>query len=289
MSTISSSHRSGNDGYLELLKCETTQTSLTIPTTIVDGDGNTHYLLEIGSGAFQGNQALQYVYFEHPENSDILDVDAIGDYAFADCPNLLSVELPSSLKAIDIYAFKGCKKLYMAGIMTNGMFIPEGVEYIGSHAFEGCESMKILILPNSLTTLEDGAFYGCTNLQDVTIGTGLEAIPEDAFSGCKGLATNGIELPSTIKRIGSSAFDGTYIPSITIPEGVEYIGQNAFLFTKISSLTIPASVTSIGGNIISLDRNLTTIKVAEGNKHTKYKGAFHWGCPLKIPKDWYLT
>ena len=44
-------------------------------------------------------------------SGDTYSVTSIGDYAFADCSSLTSVELPNSVTSIGDYAFRYCKKL----------------------------------------------------------------------------------------------------------------------------------------------------------------------------------
>ena len=57
-------------------------------------------------------------------------VTRIGDYAFASCTNLVSVEIPDSIINIGSYAFSGCSNI------TN-IKIPESVTTIYSYAFSG--------------------------------------------------------------------------------------------------------------------------------------------------------
>lgn len=68
------------------------------------------------SGAFYGCENLTRVTF--PEG-----LTAIGQNCFRNCAKLESIELPSSVRTLDIYAFYGCKLL-------TSVVIPEGVEAI---------------------------------------------------------------------------------------------------------------------------------------------------------------
>ncbi len=64
----------------------------------------------------------------------VLDkVTWIGDYAFYNLPNLKTVEIASSVKAIGNYAFSG------SGLET--FTIPDTVASLGSHMFDGCSSL----------------------------------------------------------------------------------------------------------------------------------------------------
>lgn len=66
------------------------------------------------SGAFYGCENLTRVTF--PEG-----LTAIGQNCFRNCAKLESIELPSSVRTLDIYAFYGCKLL-------TSVVIPEGVD-----------------------------------------------------------------------------------------------------------------------------------------------------------------
>lgn len=68
--------------------------------------------------------------------------------------------------------------------------IPASVEYdgdiysvtsIGRSAFNQCTAITSVIIPNSVTTIEDAAFYGSKNIHTLTIGTGVISIAPYAF------------------------------------------------------------------------------------------------------------
>ena len=53
---------------------------------------------------------------------------------------------------------------------------------IGSGAFRGCESLKSVTIPDSVTKIGLWAFYGCTSLKSVTIPDSVTEIGDSAFS-----------------------------------------------------------------------------------------------------------
>ncbi len=83
----------------------------------------------------------------------------IGEFAFADCPNLIKVTL-------------------------------RGGESIGFSAFRGCGALLSLTLPDTLITIDDYAFDGCLMLGKVKIPASVTAIGVDAFMGCNRLVLN---------------------------------------------------------------------------------------------------
>lgn len=73
---------------------------------------------------------------------------------------------------------------------------------------------------------------------------GVTEIGKYAFLGqkCKNLTE--ITIPGSVKRIGESAFGGSYVTKVTILEGTQFIGRFAFP-KSLSKITIPNSVTKI--------------------------------------------
>ena len=138
------------------------------------------------------------------------------------------------------------------------------VTAIGESAFQSCEGLKSITLPNTILTIGANAFSYCENLVSVNLSTSLTEIGHDAFYNCKKLPS--IALPATLRSIGYCAFQNcSSITKIDIPSSVETIGYQAFERTSISKLFVPKSVISIGRGIVMHCNNLETIEVEEGN------------------------
>ena len=45
--------------------------------------------------------------------------------------------------------------------------IPDGVQYIGNCAFEGCRFLELITISNSVISIGHGAFAMCKNLEDI--------------------------------------------------------------------------------------------------------------------------
>ena len=78
------------------------------------------------------------------------------------------------VKKIGRYAFDGCQRVV-------DVRIPEGVTEIAECAFAGCTSLMSVNLPNSLTILGKGAFVSCQSLTSITLPSGISKIDRDAF------------------------------------------------------------------------------------------------------------
>ncbi|MBE6801826.1 MAG: hypothetical protein E7530_02955 [Ruminococcaceae bacterium] len=120
------------------------------------------------------------------------------------------------------------------------------VTKIGERAFEDCDYLEEVIIPDSVTSIGDAAFYDCYSLTSVTVPDSVTNIGSFTFAYCYSLTT--ITIPNSITNIGSYAFcDCRNLESITIPDSVTSIGDAAFNgCDSLTSITIPNSVTSLG-------------------------------------------
>ena len=111
---------------------------------------------EIGEFAFKWREDIKSVVI--PDG-----VCYVADSAFAGSrlsnTNLIKVELPDSVKVIDVCAFAE------NGGLTDIVF-GNALREIRLFAFSKCIGLKNLLLPDSLESVERGAFYGCKGLAD---------------------------------------------------------------------------------------------------------------------------
>ena len=81
----------------------------------------------------------------------------------------------------------------------------EGYEVIGveKKAFESIRNLTKIILPPTITTLDENAFYFCY-AQEIIIPEGITSFPKDAFYYCWKLLT--MTIPASVESIGNHAF-----------------------------------------------------------------------------------
>lgn len=91
----------------------------------------------------------------------------------------------------------------------------------------GGGSIRRLILPDSVTLVEDGACRYMSSLEEVTFPSSLQEIGMQAFYHCSSLQK--IDLPDSLKNVGAEAFDSCKaLQSVSLPSSCAHIGKGAF-------------------------------------------------------------
>ena len=156
-------------------------------------------------------------------------VTCIGEWAFLDCENLKSIELPKSIESINYNAFDGCTSLTdveYAGtsLQWKRIDISGGNEALGGATIH-CSDMDIShdtswsFEENTLTIsgkgdMDDYGWNGAPwydeidNIWSAVIKDGVTGIGACAFADCGNLET--ITIPASVQSIGGYAFYECY-------------------------------------------------------------------------------
>ena len=101
------------------------------------------------------------------------------------------------------------------------------IDYIPSDLFRGNDDVKMIIIPEHITSISDSAFRDCKNLEKVIMNDNIKTIGENLFSGCSKLAE--VKLSETLENIPNKAFSGcTALKYLYIPDSVKRLGYDVF-------------------------------------------------------------
>lgn len=168
----------------------------------------------IQASFMSGGTLLKYL-----KKVNIADATTIGNYAFQDLTNLVTVEM-NNVTNILLRSFGGCSKL-------NIPKLPDGLIQIGDDAFKNCSVLALSELPSSVKEIGTEAFYYCKALQLTELPEGLEIIESGAFNGCSALKLT--TLPKSLPALDKNVFKGcSSITTMTIPSNIPDMPDGCF-------------------------------------------------------------
>ena len=206
--------------------------TFTVPASVTVIEGTETNPSDKMPSAFYEVTTLESVYFENGSQCA-----EIGAYTF-ESSSLKSIELPTSVSTIGMYAFRYCASL-------ESIVIPETVTNIGEGAFWQCRALTEVDFRSKTTELNDYLFYGCESLTEITIPASVSVIAVNAFEKAGLAAFNVDPRNTTYKAVDGILYtaDGTgivmipaqmVITNFVVPNTVTSIGER--LFYKLSSL-----------------------------------------------------
>jgi subtilisin family serine protease len=127
----------------------------------------------IGAEGFLGNDNLVSVTIAQ-------SVTAINRGAFAICGNLTSIDIPDNVTELGYAAFfynRSLSDITLGSGLTTinsqtfsacpivSIEMPHGFETIGWRAFEECSKLTYILIPNTVTSIDDEAFFGASRVK----------------------------------------------------------------------------------------------------------------------------
>ena len=174
-------------------------------------------LKKVGDYAFRSNPLREGV-----DLRPFTTCDTIGDGIFTDC----------SIQSVRLYPFKGknvtCRWMFESCHYLEEVQMEEGAQlYRG--IFSGCENLKTVILPETITTIPMSAFTKCKSLED-------------------------IRFPESITKINDCAFMSTVLEKADLSKSkLLEIDYKAFIHTNIKDVKLPAYDCTICNNSFNED------------------------------------
>ncbi len=252
--SVAVTHRGEGDTYIASYSGD-----VVIPQSVTYNEA-TYNVTNIGTSAFCNCEELTQLTI--PEG-----VTTIGYMAFYNCRNLTSMTFPNSITQTNTAVFTNCSSLthhvyndkvfaYLLPTYEGEYTIPYGIEKICCAAIQFCPKLTKIIIPNTVTSIEDWNIYACESLISITIPNSVTHIGSMyTFTNCSALESIEVEEGNSVYHSAGNCLIETEAKKLIvgcqnsiIPNdgSVTEIGFAAFMFSSnLTSIIIPESVTQI--------------------------------------------
>lgn len=222
----------------------------------------------IADGAFHDCYSLTEVVFSLNENNES-ELQTLGSKTnsygvFQNCYSLTKIVLPNNaINQTTAYSggvlfdktFYQCVSLEKVGVtpahdkigeVDYGAYLPANLTALGTTTgrngssgmgvFHGCEALASVVLPATITALNDGTFAKCASLASITYEGASEEL--------------GNVISNNVKVVGTYMFENCVsLETVKLPDGLTEISHSMFRGSGIRTITIPAKVTKIGAKV----------------------------------------
>ena len=246
---------------------------------------------EIPDGMFNGCEKLTNL-----KLSDSLV--KIGANAFAGT-GVTSFVLPKGLEVLGNGAFKNCKSLRGIDFTNN-----DSIKKVGDNAFEGCELLSEITLPDTLEEIGDNAFKDSGLNGTFYIGKNVTKIGNNPFMGCKDVTDINVDplnknyktdakkslytmddeliscnskligeyvVESNVKILGYAFSNCNFLTKITIAEGVEELyAYSLASIPNVVSITLPSTMKKVGDYALAYNSSLKELDVKANIEYGNY-------------------
>lgn len=241
-------------------------------------DGMYEYEVKDGSAVITGYLGSGSAEVNIPFSLGGYPVSGIGDNAFGKIDDdgkkphaeITKINVPETVTYIGDRAFNGTAWIDSAAagdehgfVVINGLLVnyvgsakqitvPKTVKRVNIAAFEK-DDIESVVIPETVTVVDDYAFYRCESLRSVTFGENVAEIGKSAFYSCSALKTligksESVMYPA-LKTVGMNAFFAcaALTGTVDLGTGLESIGANAFASCDaLNGVRVPDTLESVG-------------------------------------------
>jgi uncharacterized repeat protein (TIGR02543 family) len=158
-------------------------------------------------------------------------LSTLGDYAFYNCGDLVSVTLSKVMREFNVKAFSqsGIESVafYPGGNLTG----IDGAVYSADGAtlyYYPLNASSEFSMPTAVAAVAKDAFYGNAKIESVVFSGNLVSIGEEAFFRCENLSEANLS-QTALAEVGDGAFsDCVSLLSAAFPAGLTSLGAGAF-------------------------------------------------------------
>jgi hypothetical protein len=178
----------------------------------------------------------------------------------------LSYTFDSKTKTAALVSANSCKN---EKIVIAEYYKGYPVTSITQRAFNLCENVKEIVVPDTILTIADQTFANC-KAETIILGNGIKVIPPCAFMDS--LQLKKVVVGNSLEVIGGSAFlDCESLVEIELPDTVTEIGDNAFSNCRsLEYFRIPKGVTELRFTSFSVCVSLKEVVFHSGIRSIDY-------------------
>ncbi|MGQ7657706.1 YSIRK signal domain/LPXTG anchor domain surface protein [Streptococcus suis] len=219
---------------------------------------------ELVGGEFKDEESLVAVEDSNREPKlDSLDLNDENGYEDRSAEEGSKVEEENRNKRLAYFA-----ELNRSGFSR--IEIPEGMTMIDHEAFRGNKTLKEIVLPTTLTTIEYGAFEN-SGLEKLVLPAYLTSIGNRAFAGIPTLKE--VVIPKNVTYAPNIFAGSENLKKVTFEDGITVIPASILAGTSVEEIHLPSSVETIDSYAFSENKYLKKINLKDGVKAI-YSGAF---------------
>jgi hypothetical protein len=276
-------------------------TSVVIPA-VIDG----FRVVSIGDNAFARKNVVKITLAE--------GITKLGYLSLYSAEELVELVLPSTLSEIEPFSFSGAIKLKTVNISKNNPYmkfqdgmvlskdgtrviiaapaamkgsiiIPHSVTTINEDAFGYCLDMFSVTIPGSVSVVPMGAFFRCERLRSIILEEGITEIHDHAFEGSNAYRSHDfykntiIRIPKTVSVIEPEALDISANVTIIGERGSyaeTYANNNGLVFAEANNgaeNVIPSVTVSIDNVVAMAGDKVYVSMVLSGNPNIAFAEA----------------
>ena len=230
-------------GYKSFAGC-TALKGISLPATVT----------KIDNSAFEDCRKLEQILFDGSElKASISNLETIGDWAFYNCHNLKSLEIPEGVTSIGDAAFYGCTYL-------QDLQLPSTLKSLGDNTFALCENLKSMtILAENPPSLYEKSFYNVDHTIPVSVPeSSLKSYAETEYwkefihlkstdgEGGETTSINGVSNATTVAIVNNQILVNGEAPAFVVTiSGKKIANQNlksGVYFVNVEGETVKVSV-----------------------------------------------
>lgn len=241
--------------------------------------GNNNYIIDNFGYQYDGNYITEYICsyeITHlrkgiilPQNATVYFPDTVTDIDNDFDTDNVTFMNESNLKKVVI--FGNCKLTYLGGFYNSSL---ENIEIynnkiidIKHDCFYGVK-LKNIIIPSSVTRIDNRNFNNCDKLEDITIPDNVEYIGEYTFVQCDNLKN--VYIGKKLMNVFTNSF-GSPIENITIDNNNLEIDKSFYRINSLKNINVNydnPNYSSIDG--ILFNKNNDSILLYPHNRETTY-------------------